>query len=248
MTDQDQLERKIILGDCLEVMRDMADNSVDLILTDPPYGITANKWDKPVKFMSEALRIARTVIVTASQPYTSLLVCDYRDFFKHEWIWVKNRGSNFATLKYQPMKEHESILVFSTNTPKYYPIKESRKGAGLSRTKYKYTPSNTGKRQGMGGMEMKHANHNGNNELRYPSSVQKFNCEVGLHPTQKPLRMFEYLVKTYTDEGDTVLDPFLGSGTTALACKNLNRHYIGIEINPNYVKIARERLRQGVLL
>lgn len=235
---------KIILGDCLEIMRGFADNQFDLVLTDPPYGITASVWDTAVDFMRDALRVAKGAVVTASQPYTSELVSAYREHFKYEWIWVKNRGSNFATLKYQPMKEHESILVFGK--PDYYPIMQERTGGGGDRIKYDFNPSNTGKRDGLGKMELKYTNNQG--ELRHPSSVQKFNTEVGLHPTQKPVKLMSYLIRTYTNEGDTILDPFAGSGSTLVAAQQLNRNYVGIEINPEYAKIAEDRLKQGALL
>ncbi len=239
---------RLIHGDCLEVMKTIPDASIDAIITDPPYGTTACKWDSVIPFepMWEQLkRITKdngAIIFTASQPFTSNLVMSNIKMFKHEWIWEKNRGSNFATLKYAPMKEHESVLVFCKTSPKYFPIMQERKGAGLDRTKYKYNPTNTGKRDALGNLEMTHANHNGNNELRYPSSIQKFNTEVGKHPTQKPVTLMEYLVKTYTQENDTVLDFTMGSGTTGVACKNLNRNFIGIELDEGYFKIAKDRI------
>ena len=239
---------KLLHGDCLELMKDITDASIDAIITDPPYGTTACKWDSviPFEFMWEQLkRIIKdngAIIFTASQPFTSNLVMSNTKMFKHEWIWEKNRGSNFATLKYAPMKEHESVLVFCKTSPKYFPIMQERKGAGLDRTKYKYNPTNTGKRDALGNLEMTHANHNGNNELRYPSSIQKFNTEVGNHPTQKPVTLMEYLVRTYTQENDTVLDFTMGSGTTGIACKNLNRNFIGIELDSKYFAIAESRI------
>ena len=239
---------KLLHGDCLELMKDIPDASIDAIITDPPYGTTACKWDSviPFEFMWEQLkRIIKdngAIIFTASQPFTSNLVMSNTKMFKHEWIWEKNRGSNFATLKYAPMKEHESVLVFCKTSPKYFPIMQERKGAGLDRTKYKYNPTNTGKRDALGNLEMTHANHNGNNELRYPSSIQKFNTEVGNHPTQKPVTLMEYLVRTYTQENDTVLDFTMGSGTTGIACKNLNRNFIGIELDSKYFAIAESRI------
>ena len=239
---------KLLHGDCLELMQDIPDASIDAIITDPPYGTTACKWDSviPFEFMWEQLkRIIKdngAIIFTASQPFTSNLVMSNTKMFKHEWIWEKNRGSNFATLKYAPMKEHESVLVFCKTSPKYFPIMQERKGAGLDRTKYKYNPTNTGKRDALGNLEMTHANHNGNNELRYPSSIQKFNTEVGNHPTQKPVTLMEYLVRTYTQENDTVLDFTMGSGTTGIACKNLNRNFIGIELDSKYFAIAGKRI------
>jgi len=236
------------LGDCLDVMKTIPSASIDAIITDPPYGTTACKWDSVIPFepmWAELKRIIKdngAIIFTASQPFTSALVMSNIKMFKHEWIWEKNRGSNFATLKYAPMKEHESVLVFCKTSPKYFPIMQQRKGAGLNRTKYKYNPTNTGKREALNNLEMTHANHNGNNELRYPSSIQKFNTEVGKHPTQKPLTLLEYLVKTYTQENETVLDFTMGSGTTGVACKNLNRNFIGIELDEGYYNIAKERI------
>ena len=170
---------RLMQGNCLERMKEIESGSVDMVLTDPPYGTTACKWDSiiPLEPMWEQLkRVIKpkgAIVMTASQPFTSILIGSNIKNFKHEWIWEKNRGSNFAVLKHQPMKEHESVLVFGFKTVNYYPIKEARKGAGLSRTKYAHNPSNTGKRDAMGGFEMTHANHNGNNELRYPSSIQK---------------------------------------------------------------------------
>jgi len=238
----------LIHGDCLEVMKTLPDASIDAIITDPPYGTTACKWDSVIPFepmWKELNRIIKdngAIIFTASQPFTSNLVMSNTKMFKHEWIWEKNRGSNFATLRYAPMKEHESVLVFCKTSPKYFPIMQQRKGAGLDRTKYKYNPTNTGKREALGNLEMTHANHNGNNELRYPSTIQKFNTEVGKHPTQKPVTLMEYLVKTYTQENDTVLDFTMGSGTTGVACKNLNRNFIGIELDKDYFEIATARI------
>jgi len=238
----------LIHGDCLEMMKTIPDASIDAIITDPPYGTTACKWDSVIPFepmWKELNRIIKdngAIIFTASQPFTSNLVMSNTKMFKHEWIWEKNRGSNFATLRYAPMKEHESVLVFCKTSPKYFPIMQQRKGAGLDRTKYKYNPTNTGKREALGNLEMTHANHNGNNELRYPSTIQKFNTEVGKHPTQKPVTLMEYLVKTYTQENDTVLDFTMGSGTTGVACKNLNRNFIGIELDKDYFEIATARI------
>ena len=236
------------LGDCLQLMKNIPDGSIDAIITDPPYGTTACKWDSVIPFelmWKELNRIIKNngaIIFTASQPFTSNLVMSNTKMFKHEWIWEKNRGSNFANLRYAPMKEHESVLVFCKTSPKYFPIMQQRKGGGLDRTKYGYKPSNTGKCDFMGNLIKTHANHNGNNELRYPSSIQKFNTEVGKHPTQKPVTLMEYLVKTYTQENDTVLDFTMGSGTTGVACKNLNRNFIGIELDEGYFNIAKERI------
>lgn len=239
---------KINLGDCLELMNDIQDGSIDMILCDLPYGTTSCKWDTIIPFellwkhYERIIKSNGAIVLTASQPFTSSLVMSNPKIFKYEWIWEKNIGSNFAILKYQPMKEHESVLIFSKTTHKYYPIMQERKGAGLARTKYSYNESNTGKREVMNGFKMEHSNHNGNNEMRYPSSIQKFNREVGRHPTQKPVALFEYLIKTYTNEGDVVLDNCSGSGTTAIACLNTNRNFICIEKDKEYYEKSIERL------
>lgn len=241
---------KIYHGDCLELMKSIPDGSIDMILCDLPYGTTACKWDSLIPFKplwAQYERIIKengAIVLTASQPFTSALIMSNVNKFKYEWIWEKNRGSNFAILKYQPMKEHESVCVFSKKSHKYHPIMQERKGGGLDRTKYSYNESNTGRREAMGGFQMKHSLHNGNNELRYPSSIQKFNCEVGLHPTQKPVQLFEYLIKTYTDESETILDNCIGSGTTAIACLNTNRKFIGIEKDDKYFDIATKRVAE----
>ena len=245
---------ELYLGDCLEVMKQIPDKSVDAIICDLPYGTTACKWDSVIPFeplweqYKRVIKDNGAIALTASQPFTSALVMSNPKWFKYEWIWEKNKGSNFANLKYAPMKEHESILIFCKTSAKYFPIMQERKGAGLVRTKYKYNVSNTGKRDAMGNLEMTHANHNGNNILRYPSSIQKFNTEVGKHPTQKPVTLMEYLVKTYTQENDTVLDFTMGSGTTGVACKNLNRNFIGIELDEEYFKIAKDRIESHKLV
>lgn len=242
-------------GDLFEECKKIDDKSIDAIITDLPYGTTACAWDAIIPFdkMWEAierlLKPNAPFITTSSQPFTSALVMSNPSWFKYEWIYQKIAGSNFAQAKYQPMKEHESVLVFCDGRANYYPIKEPRKGSGLERTKYSYNPSNTGKRDTIGGFEMTHANHNGNNELRYPSSVQLFNNRAsgdrGLHPTQKPVALYEYLVKTYTLDGQTVLDFCMGSGTTGIACINANRKFIGIELDTNYYNIAKERIEKA---
>ena len=239
----------LMLGDCLERMKEIPDGSVDMILCDLPYGTTSCKWDSIIPFeplWEQYRRIAKknaAIVLTASQPFTSVLVCSHLKGFKHEWIWEKNRGSNFGAAKYQPLKEHESVLVFSKDGEKvnYYPIKEPRKGAGADRVKYEFNGSNTGKREAYGGFT---DNRKGHKEemLRYPSSIQKHNTQVGLHPTQKPVTLMEYLIRTYTNEGDVVLDNCTGSGTTGVACRNLNRKFIGVEMDEEYFDIAKKRI------
>ncbi len=235
---------KLANGDCLEVMKEIPDESVDMILCDLPYGTTACKWDEVIPFdklWPEYRRVTKpnaAIVLTASQPFTSALVMSNPKEFRHEWIWRKNAGSNFAVTKWQPMKEHESVLVFGKETPRYFPIKQPRTKpikAGYTNT------SNTGKRDAYNGMVNKGFTVT-DGEMRVPSSVQDFNRERGHHPTQKPVALMEYLIRTYTNEGEVVLDNCMGSGTTGLTAKNLNRKFIGIEKDAGYFEIARNRI------
>jgi site-specific DNA-methyltransferase (adenine-specific) len=242
---------ELIQGDCLEKMKDIPDGSIDMVLTDPPYGTTACKWDSiiPLEPMWEQLKRAikpnGAIVMTASQPFTTTLIASNMKMFKYEWIWEKNRGSNFATVKYQPMKEHENVLVFCQGKTVYNQIKEERAEGGKSRAYYQINASNTGKRDAFGsivGIDSGFIDKN----FRCPRSIQKFNTEVGLHPTQKPVALMEYLIKTYTNQGETVLDFAMGSGTTGVACKNLNRNFIGIELDQKYFKIAETRINGNI--
>lgn len=234
----------VIQGDCLEIMKNIPDKSIDMILCDLPYGTTACKWDTIIPFeplWEQYKRIIKdngAIVLTASQPFTSALVMSNIKMFKYEWIWIKNRGSNFATVKYMPMKEHENILVFGNGVLKYNPQMQERTGGGASRIKYKINPSTES--EVYNGLKTTGGIYG---EMRVPSSWQKFNTETGKHPTQKPVALFEYLIKTYTNEGDLVLDNCAGSGTTGVACKNTNRNYILIEKEPEYIEIINNRLK-----
>ena len=241
---------KLIRGDCLEVMKEIPDKSIDMILCDLPYGTTACKWDIIIPFeplWEQYKRIIKdngAIVLTASQPFTSALVMSNPDMFKYEWIWEKAVGSNFATLKYMPMKEHENILVFGKGKTIYNPQMQERKGSGKARSMYTYK-SNTVSGDAISNMVTNRSGEKYDENKRNPSSVQFFNNREdtrGLHPTQKPVALFEYLIKTYTNEGDLVLDNCMGSGTTGVACKNLNRNFIGIELDPGYIEIAKKRI------
>jgi len=240
-------KKEILLGDCLELMKDIPNGSIDMILCDLPYGTTACKWDAIIPFdklWEQYERVAKPnapIVLTASQPFTSALVMSNPKLFKCEWIWQKNRGSNFATTKYQPMKEHESVLVFCKGVANYYPIMQPRAEGGKSRAKYIINPSNTGKRDAYNGMTETETRVL-NEDLRVPSSIQKFNTEVGLHPTQKPVTLFEYLIKNYSKENDLVLDNCAGSGTTAIACLNTKRQFIVMEKEQKYYDIILKRV------
>lgn len=240
---------KLMQGDCLERMKEIESGSVDMILTDPPYGTTACKWDSiiPLEPMWEQLkRIIKpngAIVMTASQPFTSVLISSNIEMFKHEWVWIKNRGSNFANTVREPMKEHETVVVFAIKGWTYNKQMQPRSGGGLERAKYKVS-HNDSERETYRKFEGRPAHQI--SDLRVPSSWQKFNVVSGgekvKHPTQKPLALMEYLIKTYTNEGETVLDFTMGSGSTGVAAKNLNRNFIGIELDEGYFEIAKERI------
>jgi site-specific DNA-methyltransferase (adenine-specific) len=231
--------------DCLEGMKRIPDKSIDMILCDLPYGTTACKWDTIIPFeklWDQYERIIKdngAIVLTASQPFTSALIMSNPKLFKTEWIWEKDNPSNFVQAKNHPMKYHENILVFGKKKINYFPImadvgKPSNAGG-------KNTPRT--KKGGFLPNEVKNIGSNKTN-LRYPKSIQRFskpkhNSKEGLiHPTQKPVALFEYLIKTYTIERETVLDNCIGSGTTAIACINTNRNYIGFEMDKTYYDLS----------
>jgi site-specific DNA-methyltransferase (adenine-specific) len=229
-------------GDCLEIMPDIPDKSVDAIITDLPYGVTSCKWDSVIPFeplWTQYKRIIKdngAIVLTASQPFTSALVMSNIKMFKYEWIWEKSRPTGFFTAKKMPMKIHENILVFYKNQPTYNPEKIMADENKIDRRKTlnpTYNPYI--------GVNKERVTDSG---MRYPLTIQTFNSvsEKGQHPTQKPVALFEYLIKTYTNEGDIVLDNCAGSGTTAIACLNTNRNYILIEKEPKYCEIIKKRI------
>ena len=235
---------KLIKGDCLEVMKSIPDKSIDMILCDLPYGTTACKWDNIIPFeplWEQYKRIIKdnsAIVLFGSQPFTSALIMSNLKMFKYEWIWEKDAGSNFTTVKYQPMKEHENILVFGKGKTRYFPIMQerigSRKGKETTTIDSGRKDSVYGTQEGRGILKV--------GKLRYPRSIQRFNRERGLHPTQKPVKLLEYLIKTYTNEGELVLDNCMGSGSTGVACLKTNRKFIGIEQDDKYFEIAYNRI------
>lgn len=237
---------KVILGDCLEEMKKIPDKSIDMVLCDLPYGTTACKWDTIIPFeplWKEYKRIIKdngAIVLTASQPFTSALVMSNPSQFKYSWVWEKSKASNFLLAKKQPLKAHEDILVFSNKTPVYFPQKtvgKPFKGEGRSKK---------GSQTELVNSVPNPTFRNDNKGDRFPRSVQYFvtaESEGCLHPTQKPVALFEYLIKTYTNEGDLVLDNCAGSGTTGVACRNTNRNYILIEKEPEYIEIINKRLK-----
>lgn len=235
-------------GDCFNVLPFLPARAYGLVATDLPYGMTDCRWDTELDLDSlwaewkRLLEPGRAVVLNASQPFTSALVMSNPDAFKHEWVWEKNAGSNFGTLKYQPMKEHESILVFGWGKVLYQPKMQERSGGGLARVQSGSVNYDTSAEvYSKGGLTGTASSKRP--DLRHPRSIQRFNRERGLHPTQKPVALMEYLIETYTEPGDTVLDCCMGSGTTLVAARNLGRRAVGIEIERDYCEVAAERLR-----
>jgi site-specific DNA-methyltransferase (adenine-specific) len=248
---------KIIQGDCLEVMKGLPDKSIDMILCDLPYGTTACKWDTIIPFeplWEQYKRIIKdngAIVLTASQPFTSALVMSNPDMFRYEMIWEKSKVTGFFEAKNKPLVTHEVILVFSKskysngvkNKMNYFP-------QGLVQISKVLKPNLRGVKDKIGHNFQRPSTMNEytQEKTNYPKSILKIKSESRTsHPTQKPVALFEYLIKTYTNEGDLVLDNCIGSGTTAIACRNTGRNFIGIEISPEYCKIAEDRLRQEVL-
>ena len=247
---------KIYHGDCLDLMKDIPDKSIDMILCDLPYGTTACKWDTIISFTllweqyERVIKDDGAIVLTASQPFTSALIMSNPNLFKYCWIWEKDNASNFFAAKFQPLNNTEDIVIFgkggcnngTKNPLRYYPqgiekiekevingksvggqVGKAHKTAMVEGGKYKQT------------------------QTGYPFKTLKYKRDGGhIHPTQKPVALFEYLIKTYTNEGETVLDNCMGSGTTALVCKNTNRNFIGIELDATYCGIANQRLLDTV--
>lgn len=244
------LLNKVTQGDCLEIMREIPDGSVDMILCDLPYGTTRNKWDSVIpldKLWLEYNRIIKdngAIVLTAQTPFDKVLGASNIKFLKYEWIWEKDKGSGFLNAKKMPLKTHENVLVFYKKPPTYNP-----------QITYNHTPQHSSYKQTI---SKNYGRYNGvisdsKKMWRYPRTNLKFNGvnnngkEKVPHPTQKPVALFEYLIKTYTNEGETVLDNCIGSGTTAVACINTNRNFIGIEREPEYVEIAKRRIDDALV-
>jgi DNA modification methylase len=307
-------------GDCLELMKNIPDGSVDLVLTDPPYGTTACKWDSVIPFepmWEELKRIVKrggAIVLFGSEPFSSLLRASNIDWYKYDWIWEKEQSSSGLQANIAPMKKHENISVFfqaptDDTTNAYKKLKQyfqnEKKKSGLSskqirellgnymsshyftngeqfcipsicdyeklqttgffclpyeeikkeyeKAKNTYNPQMTEGKAYKGhfapGAEVhgKSTHYVKENKgTRYPTSILKFNRARGLHPTQKPVDLLEYLIKTYTNESETVLDFTMGSGSTGVACINTNRKFIGIELDENYFNIAKDRIENSI--
>jgi site-specific DNA-methyltransferase (adenine-specific) len=241
MITKEEMLNKVICGDCLELMKDIPDKSVDMILCDLPYGTTACKWDTVIPFeplweqYNRIIKKHGAIVLTAAQPFTSALVMSNPKGFKYEWVWDKVRPSGFQVAKYKPMQRHENVLVFTSKGEcvNYFPIMELRdkpvKGRVASSSESSPLKYSDGKTR-------IYTHKNPQSIIVFPKPNRT------IHPTQKPVALFEYLIKTYTNEGDLVLDNCAGSGTTGVACQNLNRNYILIEKEQEYCDIIKERL------
>ncbi|MGB6825950.1 DNA-methyltransferase [Psychrobacter sp.] len=228
-------------GDCLELLKDIPDGSVDLILTDPPYNTTQAKWDCAIDLDALWVQLKRiikpngAIVMTASQPFTSKLVLSNLDMFKYEYTWIRAHKSGHLNAKKRPMTAHESVLVFYDKRPKYDPVAEpfsERSGMGA-------TPTATEVYGGIKNQtEYKRPNYKSRDSVIEGYPVD----DRGLHSTQKPTKLLSHLIEIYTGKGDTVIDMFMGSGSTGVACVNTNRKFIGIELDPEYFKIAEERI------
>ena len=231
----------LINGDCLEEMKNIPDGSVDMVLADPPYGTTACKWDSVIPFepmwgqLKRVIKPSGAIVMTASQPFTSALVMSNIKMFKYCWVWEKSRFANQMLAKKQPLKIHEDVIVFSIGSAHYYP-------QGLIECN-KITKQGARVTDNQGGGKRKTAYLQ--THTNYPKTIQQFASEgKTVHPTQKPVALMEYLIKTYTNEGETVLDFTMGSGTTGVACVNTGLKFIGIELDKAYFDIAQERIGQ----
>lgn len=257
-------------GDCLELMKEIPTGSVDMILCDLPYGITACKWDRTIPFeplWEQYKRIIKdngAILLFGSQPFTTTLISSNLKDFRYEWIWEKQAPSNFWGAKYAPLKYHENICVFSKGKHNYYPQKykvlefediekmNNRQLKNLFKTRDYDRFGKVDRRKTVNNRWQNKETHLGtylkvrsvDDGYRFPKSVLKINKSINknVHPTQKPVALLEYLIKTYTNEGDIVLDNCMGSGSTGVACINTNRSFIGYELDEKYFEIAKKRL------
>ncbi len=235
-------------GNCLEVMKGIDSGSVDAIITDPPYGTTACKWDSVIDFelmweqLNRIIKPNGAIVLFAQSPFDKVLGVSNIKSLRYEWIWEKTKATGHLNAKKMPMKAHENILVFYKKLPTYNPQKTTGHKPVNSYTKCIKEGTADGQVYGKTGVVS-----GGGNTDRYPRSVQVFASDTQkskLNPTQKPILLMEYLIKTYTNEGETVLDFTMGSGSTGVAAKNLNRSFIGIELDDKYFEIAKERIKQ----
>jgi len=243
----------LMLGNCIEKMKNIEDNSVDMILVDPPYGTTACKWDTIIPFeeMWEQInRVTKTnaaILLFTAQPFTSALIMSNPNNFKYEWIWVKNTQTGMMCAGKMPMRKHENIVMFCKGKPIFNEQKVlgSIVSQNHSKKKYSYKNGTSALYNVEGGVDFKWS------EFVHANSVLLCNvvgnrAKIKCHPTQKPVELCEYFIKTYTNENDVVLDFTMGSGSVGVACNNLNRKFIGIEMDEDYFTIAKDIIENGI--
>lgn len=236
---------QLLKGDCLELMKDIPDGSVDMVLSDLPFGTTCNKWDSVIplgKLWKQYHRICKpnaAILIFGQPPFSAHLMMSNMKELRYEWIYEKTNATVFLNAKKMPMKAHESVFVFYRKLPTYNP--QFTKGNPYSRSQGSKNSSNY-----HGFLQRKNQQYDGK---RYPRSVLKisnssFGNDRGLHPTQKPVVLLEYLIRTYTNDGETVLDNCMGSGSTGVACVNTGRDFIGMELDPGYFETAKRRIEE----
>ena len=234
---------KIYNGDCLEIMKSIPDKSIDMILCDLPYGTTRNKWDTVIDLdllWSQYERIIKdngAIVLFAQVPFNIVLGYSNLKLLKYEWIWEKEQGTGHLNAKKMPLKSHENIMVFYKKPPTYNPQMVGNEVRTVKRSGNKSKTTNYGDF-----IEIKESTYIG----RYPKDIIKFNKDKGYHPTQKPVALLEYLIKTYTNEGELVLDNCMGSGSTGVGCINTDRRFLGIELDEGFFNIAKERIEEAV--
>lgn len=242
----------LMKGDCLERMKEIESGSVDLVLTDPPYGTTACKWDSVIPFEPMWVELKRiikpngAIVLFGIEPFASTVRTSNIKNYKHEWIWNKEQAGNFIQAKNHPLRVVENIMVFCKEKVNYYPIMELAKEENKRPLSIKPQKTSFLGKVSEGTFK---ASENYNPDLRYPKNIITINARakecnnvIRVHPTQKPVALLEYLIKTYTQEGETVLDFTFGSGTTGVACVNTNRKFIGIEMDDKYFDIGSKRI------
>ena len=240
---------ELMKGDCLEMMKSIPNGSVDLILTDPPYGTTQNKWDSVINLegmWKEVWRVLKpngACVLFSAQPYTSVLVTSQIKYYKYEWVWVKNLKTGNLNARRMPMGGHETLQVFYKKPPTYNPQKRKRTTEVKSGNKFNSKTSNYG-------TQREEYLDRQSDEINPDTVLLQFKCVHNssgkVHPTQKPVDLLEYLIKTYTQENETVLDFTFGSGSTGVACVNTNRNFLGVELDENYFNIAEKRIQDAL--
>jgi site-specific DNA-methyltransferase (adenine-specific) len=249
---------ELIKGDCLEVMKGMPDGSIDAIITDPPYGTTACKWDSVIDFdlmweqLNRIIKPNGAIVLFGSEPFSSALRMSNIKNYKYDWVWEKDRPTGFQACKYKPMSKNENISIFGKNKINYYPIMKELKDSTKKRNNRERNYSFKSNDSYCGDQTKLNVQQTKGRVKGYPNNILKYKKEYNnqfkkqsFHPTQKPLALMEYLIKTYTNEGETVLDFTMGSGSTLVACQNTNRNGIGIEMDEAYFKIAQKRIKEN---